>query len=100
MRIHNSLYIYIYIYIWGRVAGLIKIAVRTGFFFIFICTKVKFVVQGYTKKSDELWLTWLDYGPEMASCTEPILDHKTLQSISKSVQQLEVTIKNILNISN
>ena len=52
--------------------------------------KVKFVVQGYKKKADELWLDWLDYGPEMAFSADSILESKTLQSISKSLQQLEV----------
>ena len=52
--------------------------------------QVRFVIEGYTKKADELWLDWLDYGPEMAFSGDSVLDQKALQSISKSLQQLEV----------
>ena len=55
--------------------------------------QVKFVVQGYKKKADELWLDWLDYGPEMAFSADSILEGKTLQSICKSLQQLEVIVQ-------
>ena len=54
--------------------------------------QVKFVVQGYKKKADELWLDWLDYGPEMAFSADSILESKTMQSICKSLQQLEVIL--------